>query len=78
MIARKRLPVAPAYPLHGHMVHIGQSGDVWNVSPGGAEDCMQRCWEVQSPDFGTGSVRGRLCQCVDFGSCVHLHGYLIQ
>ena len=48
------------------MVHVGLSGDLWNVSPGGVEDCMQRCWEVQSPDIGAGSVRGRLRQCVDF------------
>ena len=65
----KRLPVAPAYPLcelGEHMEHVGQSGEVWNVSPGGVKDCKQRCWEVQSPDFGTGSVRGRLHQCVNF------------
>ena len=50
----KRLPVAPAYPLcelGEHMAHVGQSGEVWNVSPGGVKDCKQRCWEVQSPDF---------------------------
>ena len=27
---------------------------------------MQRCWEVQSPDFGAGSAWGRLRQCVDY------------
>eukprot|EP00731_Ephydatia_muelleri_P014014 Em0007g1324a len=48
----KRLPVATAYPLReldGHKVHVGLGGDSWNVSPGGVDDCMQRCWEVQSP-----------------------------
>ena len=65
----KRLPVATAYPLlelDGHLLHVGLGGDSWNVSPGGVDDCMQRCWEVQSPDFGAVSVRGGLRQCVDF------------
>ena len=41
---------------------------------------MQRCWEVQSPDFGAGSVRVGFANVWIFGgkSCVHLHGYLIQ
>ena len=70
----KRLLVAPGYPLGDLDEHIGHVDEVWNVSPGGAEDCRQRCWEVSSPEFGTANV------CV-FGrrqSCVHLHGYLTQ